>query len=125
MTEIVSKSFGLGTDETAAAALEPYNSTRDSTLVFNAAMGLINATAVNGTLRLKPAIAVKWAAMSLGMARSEVTKTSYEEAQKRPGAGLAFIDATIADLRTAQESAVRKEVEIEDEVISGAAKQAQ
>lgn len=117
MNENASKSFAMGTGQTAPVEVEPYSATRDSTLVFNAAMALINATAVNGKLNLKPAVAVQWAAMALGMARAGSTKTAYEEAQKNPEAGINFIQKTITDLQDAHEEALRKEVKIEDEVI--------
>ncbi|AMJ59972.1 hypothetical protein [Bosea sp. PAMC 26642] len=120
MNENASKSFAMGTGQAAPVEFEPYSATRDSNLIFNAAMALINATAVNGKLNLKPAVAVKWAAMSLGMARAAPSKTAYEEAQKNPDAGIAFIQQTIQDLQVAHEAAVRKEVQIEDEVIGAA-----
>lgn len=95
-------------------------SEKDILLIFNAAVSLMTATAINGTLRLKPPLAVNWAAATLGIARSPMPKDHYKVARTNPAEGLAFIKDAIAEMKSEQEAALKREIEIEEEEINRA-----
>lgn len=118
MDSVSSKAFTGGpVDSTPVPAAY---SDKDTLIIFNAAVSLMTGTAINGTLRLKPAVAVKWAASTLGIARSSMPKASYEVARDNPDKGLAFVEETISEMKQEQEAALKREIEIEEEGISNA-----
>ena len=120
MDTVKSASFTGGPNDRTPAPSD--YSEKDALIIFNAAVSLMTATAINGTLRLKPAVAVKWAAATLGIARSPMPKDNYKVAREHPDQGLAFVDQVIADMKKEQEAALRREIEIEEEGINSALK---
>ena len=121
MDSVSTKTFTGGPVESTPVAAA--FSEKDMLIIFNAAVSLMTGTAINGTLRLKPAVAVKWAASTLGIARSSMPKANYEVARDNPDKGLAFVEETIAAMKKEHEEALKQDIAIEEEGIRRAIKQ--